>query len=116
MENVIFFAILFFTIGCGIGFYIRLFIARMKKLVRPITAFLQESLIEILLYWTAIFKYKTGTGSIEYINAESRFNTKQWIREKMKNKYRFIRIRHKELKDVWGSYRYVYTIECWEPI
>lgn len=64
-------------------------------------------------------KRKSGTGKIEFINSTRRFNSNRWIRKKLgkqgKN-YRFIRVLSKEYKDVWGDYKYVYTLECWEPI
>ena len=77
---------------------------------------IKEILISILDSLTVLLKYKKVTGAIQYINSEKRFNSKKWIKERIKIKYKFIKIIHKEYKDVWGSYKYVYTLECWEPV
>lgn len=78
--------------------------------------FLKNFFLEILYYLIILLKFKKGTGVIEYINSDKRFNSMLWIRNRMKKQYKFVQVQRKEHKDTWGSYRYVYTLECWEPV
>ena len=116
MKNLSFLIVMFLLVGFILGFYFKIFLPVIKRFMNNTLTSLKKIVVEILLSLVVFFKYKRGTGSIEYVNFRNRFNSQRLIREKMKNKFRFIKVRNKEYKDVWGEYRYVYTIEAWEPI
>ncbi|OGI72549.1 hypothetical protein A3J61_01100 [Candidatus Nomurabacteria bacterium RIFCSPHIGHO2_02_FULL_38_15] len=73
------------------------------------------NLLEFFYSLYGSFKHRNNTGVITTVYSDQRWNSLIKIKSLMKQKYGFIKILHKDRVNAWGSIRYAYKVESWEP-
>lgn len=66
--------------------------------------------IDPLIVW---YKYRKVSGKRETLIMNTKHCLRFSLRNKLERPYRFFKIRHVKGKDVWGSYKYEYVVECY---